>query len=104
MIDFGCGYGEPLALVPKWNTILWAYPNDPRLLGLAELSDPRKVLSSMQRAPRAFGLPDDQRPVSIQAQLSKYVPGARCGSIFTVKLDPGGGGDGAGTGTEGGAL
>ena len=80
-------YGEPVALIPQWNMLLWAYPNDPRLLGLAELSNPEKVLSNMQAMPRGYGIPKDHKPVSIQAQPTKYVPSQRCGSIFRVKLD-----------------
>lgn len=80
-------HGEPVVLIPQWNMLLWAYPNDPRLLGLAELSNPEKVLANMQAMPRAYGIPKDHKPVSIQAQLTKYVPSQRCGSIFRVKLD-----------------
>jgi thiamine kinase-like enzyme len=80
-------FGEPVVLIPQWNMLLWAYPNDPRLRGLAELSSPEKVLSNMQAMPAGYGIPEDHKPVSIQAQLTKYVPSQRCGSIFRVKLD-----------------
>jgi len=82
-------FGEPVVLIPEWNMILWAYPNDPRLLGLADLSDPETVLGLIQENPTAFGLPTFRRPQSIRGQITKYVPSQRCGSLFELKLDDG---------------
>lgn len=79
-------FGQPVALIPDWNMILWAYPNDPGLVGLPTLSAPDKVLAMMQRAPERFGLAADQTLVEIEACLTKYVPGRRCGYIYRTKV------------------
>ena len=77
-------FGPALVSIPDWAMLLWAYPNDPRLPGLAQMSDPEIVLAKAQAAPEKFGL--TQRPVAITAEQTKYVPGMRCGYIYRMTL------------------
>jgi len=80
-------FGPALAQIPDWAMLLWAYPNDPRLPGLAQMSNPEIVLAKAQAAPEKFGL--TQRPAAITAEQTKYVPGRRCGYIYRMTLADG---------------
>lgn len=80
-------FGVALLAIPDWTMLLWAYPNDPRLPGLARMSNPELVLVEAQAAPEKFGLA--QPPLSITAEQTKYVPGMRCGFIYRMTV-PGG--------------
>ena len=80
-------FGAAMVHIPDWAMLLWAYPNDPRLPGLARMSNPEMVLAEAQAAPKKFGL--TQPPVAITAEQTKYVPGMRCGYIYRMTLADG---------------
>ena len=73
-------YGPPAMYIPEWETVLWAFPNDPKLPGLGKLVDSESVLAEIQSSPDRFGM--DGPPQAITARQTKYVPGRRCGFIF----------------------
>ena len=73
--------------IPEWAMMLWAYPNDPNLPGLARMVDAEKILTEAQTAPEKFGL--SQSPVAITAERTKYVPGQRCGYVYHMTLADG---------------
>ncbi|MDZ7291886.1 MAG: aminoglycoside phosphotransferase family protein [candidate division KSB1 bacterium] len=76
--------GPAVIHIPEWEMVVWAYPNDPNLPGLALMVDPEKVLVRAQAAPEQFGLPHP--PTAITAERTKYVPGKRCGYIYRMTL------------------
>jgi hypothetical protein len=76
-------FGPPVLHLPELAMMLWAYPNDPNLPGLARLVDTEKILAEAQAAPKKFGL--SQAPIAITAQRTKYVPGQRCGYVYRLK-------------------
>ncbi|MCG3119072.1 MAG: hypothetical protein ALAOOOJD_01400 [bacterium] len=80
-------WGPAVVYLPDWLTVLWAYPNDPKVPGVAKMADAEKVLADMRAAPEKFGL--RQAPVTIRAVQSKYVPGMRCGYFFHLTLADG---------------
>jgi len=80
-------FGSAVTLIPHWNMILWAYPNDPRLLGLPLLNNGDKLQEMMQVAPQRFGLPDGKRVASVNGRLTKYVPSLRCGYLYHVVIE-----------------
>jgi hypothetical protein len=71
-------FGEPLALLDDWNLLLWAFPNDPELPALVELSQPAKLVERVRARPQCFGLPTSARIASAEARVVKYVPARRC--------------------------
>ncbi len=73
-------FGPPLIFIPEWELVLWAFPNDPGLPGLPILANPERVLALAQAAPEKFGL--SQPPISIRAEMTKYVPHRRCGYLY----------------------
>ncbi len=78
-------YGPPAMLIPEWETVLWAFPNDPKLPGLSQLINTEKTLAAMRKSPQDFGL--KMTPVSLTAMQTKYVPGRRCGFIYDAAFD-----------------
>jgi len=72
-------------LIPEWETVLWAFPNDPKLPGLSQLINTDKILAAMQKSPEDFGL--KKAPLSLTATQTKYVPGRRCGFIYNIAFD-----------------
>lgn len=80
-------FGAPVVYLQDWRTVLWAYPNDPKVPGMAKMADTAKVLADMQAAPEKFGL--RLAPVTIHAAPSKYVPGMRGGYFFHLTMTDG---------------
>lgn len=76
--------GPAVTYIPVWDMILWAYPNDPDLTGLPILLDNDKVLHLARQSPEKFGL--RRAPLALSARRVKYVPGKRCGFLFTMVL------------------
>lgn len=83
--------GPARLVLPKLRLLLQAYPNDPDLPGLAALADSSSMLRWLQAKPGRCGLPEDARLVSSQADLFKYVPGQRCGFLYELDWQDGGG-------------
>jgi hypothetical protein len=77
-------FGPAVTYVPEWEMVLWAYPNDPNLPGLPLMVDTERVLALIKAAPEKFGL--NRPPVTINAEMTKYVPGKRCGFIYRLAL------------------
>jgi len=77
-------FGPAVIEVPEWGMMFWAYPNDPRLPGLALMANNEKVLELAREAPQNFGLADP--PYAVAAELKKYVPGMRCGFAYKIKM------------------
>ncbi len=78
--------GPAVTYIPVWDMIIWAYPNDPDLSGLPILLDNDKVLQLARQSPEKFGL--RRAPLALRAKQAKYVPGKRCGFLFTMELPP----------------
>ena len=78
-------FGPPAMYIPEWETVLWAFPNDPKLPGLSMLMDANSVTEAMKAAPESFGMKTP--PAKISARQTKYVPGRRCGFIFEAEFD-----------------
>jgi len=75
-------FGPAVIYIPEWEMILWAYPNDPNLPGLSLMVDSKKILAFAKAAPEKFGL--QYPPVAVTAEMTKYVPGMRCGYIYRM--------------------
>ena len=78
-------FGPPAIHLPQWEMIVWAYPNDPMLTGLPLMATTERVLALAQAAPGKLGL--SYAPVAITAEMTKYVPGKRCGYIYHLDYD-----------------
>jgi thiamine kinase-like enzyme len=79
--------GPAVMHLPEWEMILWAYPNDPHVPGVGVLADATTICALAQAAPAHFGAPCV--PVSVTGTLTKYVPGMRCGGLYTMHLPRG---------------
>jgi hypothetical protein len=77
--------GPARTCFPDLGMLLWAYPNDPNLGGMAILASRDAVAARVQRNPTAFGLPAEGRVVDLRAGVGKYVPGQRCGYRYRVR-------------------
>jgi aminoglycoside phosphotransferase (APT) family kinase protein len=78
-------FGEPLSLLDDWNLLLWAFPNDPELPALVELSQPERLVERVRTRPQSFGLPAAARIVAADTRVKKYVPARRC--LFEFRID-----------------
>jgi len=77
--------GPAAACIADLGAILWAYPNDPNLPGLAVLASPAAVADVVRRDPAAFGLAAPGDVVDLRLAVGKYVPGQRCGYRYLVR-------------------
>jgi len=77
--------GPALTSVPELGMLLWAYPNDPNLPGLATLASPDAVAQALRQRPLAFGLAPGGDVADIRMGIGKYVPGQRCGYRYRVR-------------------
>lgn len=77
-------FGSAVARIPELGMVVWAYPNDPNLPGLATLADRTAVAERVRRDPRSFGLPAGGALVDLRLGVGKYVPGQRCGYRYRV--------------------
>lgn len=77
--------GPAVTLVRELDMVLWAYPNDPNLPGLATLANPQAVTALVENNPTAFGLPVAGRVADLRLGVGKYVPGQRCGYRYRVR-------------------
>jgi thiamine kinase-like enzyme len=80
-------FGDPIGFIPEWETVLWAYPNDPNVSGIATLMNPEKVFKLIAKQPKRFGIQNGYHPKAIAARLAKYVPGKRCAYFFDLTLE-----------------
>jgi len=80
-------FGDPIGFIPEWETVLWAYPNDPSVSGITTLMNPEKVFKLVAEQPERFGIQNGYRPQAIAARLAKYVPGKRCAYFFDLALE-----------------
>jgi len=72
-------FGPPVALLADLGMVVWAYPNDPNLPGLALLADRDAVKATVESDPAAFGLQVGGTLEELRSGVGKYVPGQRCG-------------------------
>lgn len=72
-------FGPPVALLADLGMVVWAYPNDPNLPGLALLADRDAVKATVERDPAAFELQAGGTLEELRSGVGKYVPGQRCG-------------------------
>ncbi len=79
-------YGQAVGLIPEWDMVVWAYPNDPSLTGIALLMNPEKLQRTIAAQPESFGLTAGTRPAGVTTQLIKYVAGHRCMYLLTIAL------------------
>ncbi|MDZ7291887.1 MAG: aminoglycoside phosphotransferase family protein, partial [candidate division KSB1 bacterium] len=77
-------FGTPVFYIPEWAMPVWAFPNDQNLPGLPLMANAEKVLALAQAAPQKFGL--NHPPLAVTAELTKYVPGTRCGYLYHMQL------------------
>ena len=81
--------GPPVIYIPEWEMVLWTYPNDPNLPGLALLEQPDKILAMISSEPQKYGLPGQAlKPVSIQPERMTYSEGRRCGFLYQLVFQP----------------
>lgn len=77
-------FGPPVACIDELGMVLWAYPNDPNLPGLATLASRDAMAELLGREPGRFGLPPGEL-VLLRLGVGKYVPGQRCGYRYRVR-------------------
>jgi Phosphotransferase enzyme family len=78
-------FGPPVAWIEELGMVLWAYPNDPNLPGLATLASRDAVAALLTRDPERFGLPASGELIDLRLGVGKYVPGQRCGYRYRVR-------------------
>jgi hypothetical protein len=78
-------FGPAVALLPELGMVLWAYPNDPSVPGLATLASRDAVAERLRRDPAAFGLPPGGELLDLRLGVGKYVPGQRCGYRYRAR-------------------
>lgn len=75
-------WGPPQIIIPEWELILWAFPNDPDLPGLPFLADNAAVFEHICASPQRFGCAVPPRRVS--GKIIKYAPHKR--AIFRFRM------------------
>ena len=79
-------YGPAVTYIPRWKMVLWAYPNDPEIAGLPKMFANQNILKLAQANPENFGM--HTAPTGIKREMKKYVPGKRCGFVYTMNSAP----------------
>jgi|SRR5262245_28105 len=82
----------PCTHVPALDSIVWAFPSDPRMPHLPRVTDPRQVRDVLpyDALPAPVRSPDDLRDVSVS--IVRYKPECRCTARYDLAWDGGGGG------------
>ncbi len=78
-------HGPKVIFLLKWNLMLWAFPNDPNLPGMAYMETQESLLGQMNEHPEDFGLPENFQAASVSYKTKRYVPLMRFGALVTVK-------------------
>jgi len=78
-------FGPAVAILPELSMVVWAYPNDPNLPGLALLADGDAVAAHLRSAPQCFGLSPGGELLALEVEAGKYVPGQRCGCFYRAR-------------------
>jgi phosphotransferase family enzyme len=78
-------YGLAAALLPELATVLWAFPNDPHLPGLATLDSIAAVRGFLLDNQQRFGFYAGAEIVAIHSELAKYAPARRAGYRYGVQ-------------------
>ncbi len=77
-------YGPAVTYIPRWKMVLWAYPNDPEIAGLQKMFANQNILKLAQEQPENFGM--QTAPAGISREMKKYVPGKRCGFVYSMNF------------------
>ncbi len=75
-------WGPPQIIIPEWELILWAFPNDPDLPGLPFLADNAAVSEHICASPQRFGFA--AAPRQVRGKMVKYAPHKR--AIFRFRM------------------
>ncbi len=78
-------YGEPLIHLPKFDMIIWGFPNDPGLGHLPKCVDPEKVINFFPYGNLPAGLDHLEDLRNVAVEIIHYRPAVRCTSRYTLK-------------------
>jgi len=81
------GLWQPLHLWPELEMIVWAFPHDPEMPGLAKAVDPVFVQAQIEANRAAWGLSAGWRCEKVAFEPVKYMPGKRCVLRYDVELE-----------------
>jgi hypothetical protein len=85
----GPALGPPFHRLRDPDLLLWVFPNDPVLTGLASLWDRERFAAFVDAHRSAFRLPDSVRVASVETTRVKYVGTERCTLRHEISLSDG---------------
>ncbi len=78
-------FGEPLIHLADLNTIVWTFPNDPKLLNLSEVVDPEKVKAYLPYDLLPAGMDAPKDVMDIKVEVMRYKPESRCSVRYKLQ-------------------
>jgi len=81
------GLWQPVNLWPELEMIVWAFPHDPEMPGLAKAVDPVFVQARIEANRQAWGLSAGWRCGKVAFERVKYMPGKRCVLRYEADLE-----------------
>lgn len=78
-------FGRPLVHLPELDLVVWAFPNDPQLLHLAEVIQPQRVIRHLPYhcLPAGFNTPKNLG--RIEVEVIHYYPEQRCTTRYQLQ-------------------
>lgn len=80
------GLWQAVSLWPDLEMVVWTFPHDPDMAGLAKAADSGFVQAQIEANLAAFGLAANWRGVQTNFVRVKYMPGKRCVLRYHVRL------------------
>jgi hypothetical protein len=78
-------YGDPVVHLPELDAVVWAFPNDPQLPSLAEVTQPPRLVRHLPPAVLPVALASASCPPEIEVDVVHYYPERRCTSRYRLR-------------------
>lgn len=76
---------RPVSFIEPLDMVVWAFPFDPRLSQLQQLTSPRRMKQLVERHADALGISASEHCKRLHCRPVKYIPGNRC--VLRFDLD-----------------
>jgi aminoglycoside phosphotransferase len=81
---FTPSFGDAVAQIRHLDAVVWAFPNDPKLPHLPEVTDPARVRRHLPYAALPAGFDSAQQIRGVEIDVVRYKPEVRCTTRYTL--------------------
>jgi aminoglycoside phosphotransferase len=82
-------FGEAVAHLPELDSVVWSFPNDPKLPHLPEVIDPEAVKRHLPYSCLPAGLDSPPSVREVQVEVVRYKPEVRCTTRYELQAHTG---------------